>query len=132
MLGGIGLAVTPTGGLAQVANWLVRNELAEDPHDPFASWVQHLVQATPIHDGAFFTVYLILHGVLNLGLVLALLARFAWAFPASIAALFGFVAYQMYKYAFDGSPTMLVLTAIDIVVIWLIWREFKSVRAHTT
>lgn len=108
----------------------MRNELAEDPHDPFALWVLHLVQATPVHDSAFFTVYLILHGILNLGLVLALLARFSWAFPASIAALFLFIVYQMYKYALDGSPTMLLLTAIDIAVIWLIWREFKSVRAH--
>ena len=130
LLGGIGLALTPAGGLARLADWLVRNELAEDRADPVALWMQHAGQTLSASEGAFFAVYLCLHGVLNLGLVLALLARLRWAYPVSIAVLIGFVAYQMYNFSQDGSVTMILLSVIDIVVIWLIWREYRAVRAH--
>ena len=72
-----------------------------------------------------------IHGVLNLGLVLALLAGFKWAYPLSIAALVGFVLYQGYKISLGAGAIMIILSVIDIVVIWLIWREWRALKGVT-
>jgi len=63
---------------------------------------------------------------LNLGLVLALLAGLRWAYPVSLLALGGFIAYQLNKFAHTGDMMMIILSVIDIFVIWLIWREWKA------
>ena len=127
---GLALVLTPAGALSGLADVLIRAELAEDPSDPLALWAANALAATPLGEGAFYAVYLCIHGVLNLGLVLALLARFHWAFPASIMALIGFVAYQGYKYSVGGGAMMIVLSVFDIFVIWLIWREYRLVLRH--
>lgn len=127
---GLALVLTPAGTLAGLADVLTRAELAEDPGDPLALWVANALAATPLGEGSFYAVYLCIHGVLNLGLVLALLARFHWAFPASILALIGFVAYQGYKYTIGGGAMMIILSVFDIFVIWLIWREYRLVLRH--
>jgi uncharacterized membrane protein len=129
ILGGLFLAVAPPGSVSAIVRWLSQFELIEDPGDPFVAHVQRLVEATPINNEAFYTVYLMIHGVLNLGLVLALLVGFRWAYPGSIVALIGFILYQAWKYVHTYDPMMIMLTAIDIVVIWLIWREW-TVRAQ--
>jgi uncharacterized membrane protein len=129
LVGGLALILAPSGTFIALAHWLVRAELAEDPSDPFARWAEHFLSVTPMNEGAFYAVYLTLHGVLNLGLVLALLAKIQWAYPVSILSLVGFVAYQVYKYSISGSSMMLVLSAIDVVVIALIWREFRATKA---
>ena len=124
---GLALVLTPSGALAGMADALIRAELAEDPGDPLAQWAMHAMAATPLGEGSFYAVYLCIHGMLNLGLVLALVARLHWAFPASILALIGFVAYQGYKYSVSGGAMMIILSVIDIFVIWLIWREYRLV-----
>jgi len=126
---GLALALTPRGGLARLAHWLAASELAADPTDGFARLVQSVVAVTPLADNAFYPIYLIVHGVLNLGFVLALVARFAWAYPASIMALLAFIAYQLYNFAMGSQPIlMLVLSAIDAIVVALIWREYRRLR----
>jgi uncharacterized membrane protein len=138
--GGLGLSQI-LGGLllwsipaAQISHWVVglaRLELVDDPQDPLALIMLRFIQSTPITNESFYLVYLVIHGSLNLGLVLALVVGFKWAYPLSIIALISFVIYQLYKYLHGEGVMMLVLSVIDIVVIWLIWREWKTRGAVT-
>ncbi|SMY07972.1 DUF2127 domain-containing protein [Flavimaricola marinus] len=129
LLAGLAIFAVP-GGLTNVSTFLARTELTEDPNDPFALWITHQIAQLPPDADHFYTLYFVIHGLLNLGAVLALLAGLRWAYPASIAALVGFIAYQMYKYYHGEGAIMIVLTVIDILVIWLIWIEYKALRAE--
>lgn len=128
LLCGIGLALTPAVAFPRLADWLARNELAENPTDSMALWVKQTFGALAGSEGTFYAVYLGLHGLLNLGLVLALLVRWPWAYPVSIIALAGFIVYQVHEYSVTGSVALIVLCVIDAAVIWLIWKEYRILR----
>lgn len=52
------------------------------------------------------------------------------AYPASLAALAGFIAYQIYRYSYTHSVGLLVLTAFDLIVMALVWHEWRLLRRH--
>ena len=131
LLGGFLLWFIPAASMTKWVAGLARLELVDDPNDPLAQLVLRLATSTPITHESFYVVYLLIHGVLNLGLVLALLAGFKWAYPLSIAALVGFVLYQGYKISLGAGAIMIILSVIDIVVIWLIWREWRALKGVT-
>ena len=126
ILGGLALAVTPTGTLNGIVVRLARLELIEDPSSFMGKWALNAASTPHFANETFYTIYLLIHGGLNLGLVLALLAGFRWAYPVSLLALAGFIAYQLNKFAHTGDMMMIVLSVIDLFVIWLIWREWKA------
>jgi uncharacterized membrane protein len=39
-----------------------------------------------------------------------------------------FIMYQLYRFSFTHSVWLLVITILDMVVIWLTWREYKYLR----
>jgi len=55
-----------------------------------------------------------------------------WAYPASVAVFAGFIAYQLHRYALTHAPMMIVLTLLDIVIIWLTLREYRLLRSRET
>lgn len=71
-------------------------------------------------------IYLLVHGVVKLALVWALLARLLFAYPLSIVIFAGFIIYQLYRYTFTHGIGLLALSALDIVVIGLIWLEYRA------
>jgi len=128
LTGGVLIYLAPVDAWPRLVVWLTTAELAEDPDDPFSRWFIDIASSAPADAAQFYAIYLLIHGVLNLGLVLALVARYAWAYPVSIAALAGFVGYQIYKFTLTSDPVMIVLSLIDVLVIWLIWRESQAMR----
>ncbi|MDG1377518.1 MAG: DUF2127 domain-containing protein [Yoonia sp.] len=131
IIGGLALAFTPSGTLNGLVLRLAQFELVEDPNDFMAKWAQSAAATPHIANETFYTIYLLIHGGLNLSLVLALLAEFRWAYSVSLLALVGFIAYQFNKFAHTGDIMMIVLSVIDIFVIWLIWREWKAHQRAT-
>ncbi len=69
--------------------------------------------------------------MVKLLLVAGLLRDRMWAYPASLAVLGAFMAYQLYRYSYTDSVGLLVLTAFDVVVVGLVWHEYRLVRRHT-
>lgn len=132
MAAGLALAAVPTESVIGFVRTLARYELVEDPGDPAALWVLRALTNLPVGAEGFYIVYLLLHGVLNLTLCAALVARLGWSFPVAIAVLVGFIAYQVVEY-FGGQGTMmLVLSLVDLLVIVLVlreWRHFRRYRA---
>jgi uncharacterized membrane protein len=76
----------------------------------------------------FYAFYLLSHGLVKLGLVAGLLKGKLWAYPASLAVMGLFIAYQMYRYVLDHSVGLIVLTVFDVIVIALIWHEYRVVK----
>jgi uncharacterized membrane protein len=129
-VGGLALLLMPPGSIAAMVDTWTQDELLEDPRDLVAShllaWAQDLSLATQ----HFYAFYLLSHGVVKLLLVAGLLRGKLWAYPASLVAMVLFIAYQLYRFGITHSPGLIVLTVFDIVMIWLIWHEWRVVRRH--
>lgn len=109
-------------------NLLTQEELTEDPRDFIATQVlgaaQHLTGATQ----SFYAFYLVSHGLIKAVLVVGLLRGKLIAYPLSLIALGGFIAYQLYRYSYTHSTGLILLTIFDLVVIVLIWHEWRMRR----
>jgi uncharacterized membrane protein len=127
--GGVVLLVTSPGQLRGWLGTLMQHDLSRDTHDALA----HVVGAALHHldDNAklFAAVYLLGHGLAKVALVVALLRRVLWAYPTAAVIFGAFLVYQMYRYVIKPSPAMLVLSALDLIVIVLIWLEYRRVRS---
>ncbi len=128
-LSGLGLYFIGNDRIKAFVDWLARNELVEDPGDFLARHLIGIAQGLSIDTQSFFAFYLTSHGVVKLLMVAALAMRVTWAYPASIVILLGFIAYQVHRYMVSPSIALVLLTLFDIVVIWLIWREYKAMVA---
>ena len=82
------------------------------------------------HGGQHFAgFYLLAVGVINMGLVIGLLKRALWSFPAALAAIALLMGYQLYRYTHTHSIALILLTIFDAGVWWIVWREYLVLRA---
>ena len=129
-VGGVVLALTSRTTIVATVARVTQEELHEDRADFVAghllAWAQHFSIATQ----HFYAFYLLSHGVVKLALVAGLLRRKLWAYPASLAVMALFIAYQVYRYTFTHSAGLIVLTLFDLLVVWLIWHEYRLLRRH--
>lgn len=115
--------------LPAIMQWLFKAELAEDPNDFFATHIIALIGIAPASDLTFYTIYFSAHGALHIAVVVALLYGASWAHHAAIVVLWAFVVYQMFEWATIGGTALLILTAIDLIVIYITTREHKMNKA---
>ncbi|WP_395540382.1 DUF2127 domain-containing protein [Neotabrizicola sp. sgz301269] len=131
-LAGLGLLLTPNIAFVRLAGWLSRYELAEEPHERLASLAHQILRPLangfPLADQHFYGLYLAFHGGLKLGFMLLLIARVTWAYPLAMVALAGFAAYETFEGLHTGSPFLLALALFDMVMILLVWQEYRSLR----
>jgi len=125
---GVGLAFVSTGSIITLVSWLTQDELAEDPHDFVATRAMEMAQAFSVSAKNFYVFYLLSHGVVKLFVVAALLRNKLWAYPASLLVFGLFIAYQVYRFTYDQSLGLVVLTTFDLIVIYLIWHEYQLIR----
>jgi uncharacterized membrane protein len=127
--GAVLLFVRPTT-LDQLARSLTQHELAQDPHDFLARHVLHSAGQLTHGSTLFAAVYLLSHGIAKVVLVVALLRDQLWAYPATIALLGAFIAYQLYRLSYRVTLGLTLLTIFDAFVVWLTWREYRSKRGR--
>ncbi len=122
--GGI-LLLTTRPALLGIAHWLTRQELIEDPDDFLAHHLMQLAQMLSIGSWHFAGAYLLGHGLVKLGLVLALWRGSRWAYPTAMAILTAFIAYQCYRWLHHASLFLALLTVLDAVIVLLIGVEWR-------
>jgi len=125
-IGGLLLLFIPYTGLNALVVFLTAPELAEDPTDRIATVLQRTVQELGADTKLFASGYLIVHGIIKVFLVAGLLGRRLWSYPVSLWFLAGFIAYQAYRFFFTHSLWMIALTIVDLIVAFLIWREYQA------
>lgn len=119
--------VTPRFVLALVQT-ITRAELTEDSRDFVAVHLLHAAQDLSMSSQHFAAFYLLSHGVIKLWLIIGLWRGKLAYYPVAIGVFVLFILYQMYRYSFTHSVLLLLITVVDIVVIWLICLEFRSLR----
>lgn len=78
----------------------------------------------------FVAVYLLSRGLIKCALIWALLKNILWAYPASLAVLGALLIYQGYEIMLKGSIFVIAISLFDLVVMYLIWREWSIVKRH--
>ncbi|WP_112605749.1 DUF2127 domain-containing protein [Rhizobium sp. WW22] len=129
-LGGIVLALVSTESILRLANRITQPELLNDSHDFIATHLLTWAQDFSVGTKNFYAYYLLSHGLVKVLLVIGLLRGKMWAYPASLAALGLFIAYQLYRFTDTHGIGLIILTIFDLLVMVLIWQEYKVVRHH--
>jgi uncharacterized membrane protein len=114
--------------LLAFAQWVTRDEFAEDPHDRIANFLLHSAQGLSLGTQHFAAAYLLGHGIIKLWLIAGLLRRRLWSYPVAIGVFSLFIVYQVYRLSITGSPWLVLLSMIDLVVIVLTWHEWRYLR----
>src|SRR5437870_6541565 len=125
-IGGVLLLLIPHTRLNALVVFLTAPELAEDPTDRIATFLQCMVHELSADTKLFASGYLIVHGIIKVFLVAGLLGRRLWSYPVSLWFLASFIAYQTYRFFFTHSLWMIALTIVDLIVAFLIWREYQA------
>jgi uncharacterized membrane protein len=128
--GGLALVLVSTAAIQKLVAWATQDEIAEDPGDFIAGHMLAWAQTFSVSTKNFFAFYLLSHGVVKLVLVWGLLRDRMWAYPASLIVLGLFIAYQVYRFALTESLGLVVLTIFDLIVIVLIWHEYRLIQRH--
>lgn len=128
LVGGLLLLFATPGSIRRLAVVLTQGELSEDPHDIIARHLLHTASGLSGSAVLFGAVYLLLHGAVKVVLVIALLLNRLWAYPCMIVVLLIFIGYQLYRIALQPSAGLVLLTAFDVVIVALTWREYRRQR----
>jgi uncharacterized membrane protein len=131
-ISGIALYLLSTDTIVALAKWITQEELIEDPNDFIAMRLLRMAQDFSVTSKSFYSFYLLSHGLVKLFLVVGLLRNRMWSYPASLVVMAAFIAYQLYRYSYTFSLGLLVLTIFDVIVIALVWHEWRLTKQLRT
>lgn len=127
LVGGVLLLFLSPNEIWRVIYFLIQGELIEDPTDLVANLILH--SAPKIIQTRFSaSTFLMLHGAVKLGLVAGLATNRLWSYPAAIAVFTAFTIYQVTQLAEKYSLFLATVTALDVVIVFLIIVEYRHVR----
>ncbi len=125
LIGGAVLYLVSTDRIVALVSYFTLAEITEDPQDRIASSLLRAAEGFSLGSKDFYGLYLASHGLIKLVLVAGLVRGARWSYPAAVVVLSLFVAYQLYRYSYDGSPALLALSAFDAMLVALICREWR-------
>ena len=131
-IGGLALALVSTSAITGLVRGLTQEELIEDPNDLVAGYLLRLAQNMTLSTQRFYAVYLLGHGVVKAFLVIGLLRNRLWAYPVSLIVFGLFIVYQVYRYSYTRGAGLMAITVLDVIVMALIWHEYRMVSRHAT
>lgn len=127
-LGGLALYFVGTEAITALVRTLTLHELTQDPHDLVANTLLNMAAGLSVDTKQFYALYLLGHGVIKLVMVGGLLAEKRWAYPLALIGMTAFIVYQLYRYTYTHSLGLIALTVFDLVIIALVWHEWRRFR----
>ncbi len=106
--------------------WLFQHELTEDPADFLINKVFAWLNILSLSTQTFIAVYLLFNGVLKIFLMTMLLKNKLWAYPVTGYLMIFMVVYQIYRIFYSHSWVLIVLTIVDMIIIYLIFNQHKK------
>lgn len=129
LVGGTAVLVLGPSGLERVVTLATRHELRQDPGDPVARWLAHQASDLGVHTVHFAAAYLLVHGLVKVGLVTGLIRERLRVFPLALAVLGLFLVFQLQRLATQFSAGLALLSVLDLVIIALVWQEYRALRS---
>lgn len=127
---GASVLFVPVSSFTDFVIRLAQGELIEEPGNFIATHAVTYANQLAIASTSFIALYLLSRGLIKLVLVVALLRNKLWAYPSSLIALGGLMMYQTYQIFTGFSGFIVALTIFDLLVMWLIWEEYKVLKSH--
>ena len=127
-LGGLLLVFVSPNAMSGFLAFITQREIAEDPHDRLATYIMHSADHFNSGNKSFAIAYLWVHATIKLIAVIGIMRNRLWAYPFSLITLGLLMLFQIYSIAVKFSLGMLLLTLFDVVILWLILREYAKVR----
>ena len=69
---------------------------------------------------------------MKLWVIIGLMRERLWYYPVALVIFTLFIVYQMHRYMLTHSVSLLLLTIVDLVVIWLTWHEYRYLLSRGT
>ena len=113
--------------------WLItlaHRELVEDPNDKVVAFIIKTLLDPATSTKTFAAIYILVHGLLNVFLVIQLHHKKSWAYPATIGVMAVLVIYQFYRIEVYHSLILTALTVFDMLFIVLTWNEYTHRPKH--
>jgi uncharacterized membrane protein len=124
-----GLVIWLTGP-QRLYRWVVRitaPELYDGDHVRAIQAIRRGAEHLAVTGGHFVVFYLLVHGVLKLGLATVLLRGGGrWIFPVGTAILTGFIAFMCYRLAEQWSGWLLGFALFDALTLALVLNEWRK------
>ena len=127
-IGGTVFLCLGRAALSRFVTMITRPILLEDPDDWLATSLRHAFKHLAPDAKLFGSIYLLVHGAVKIFLVISLLRGKLWAFPTAMAVLLAFMVYQGYRLSAHFSWFLVGLTALDGVILLLIWHEYLYLK----
>ena len=128
LIGGVLLLIMSPSQIQGIVQLLTQHELSHDRTDIVARAMSQAAESLSADAKLFAALYLLIHGIVKAGLVVALLKRHLWAYPAAMVVFALFGIYQMYRYTHTHSSWLVALTVLDIFVIVITWLEYRRLE----
>ena len=110
--------------------FFLRGELAEEPKDFFANYFMAMANDISLSAKYFLAFYLLIHGMVKIFLIVGLIKKKLWAYPTSIIIFSLFLIYELYRYLNTYSVWLLLLSVLDLTVIFLTIYEYRYMKSN--
>lgn len=126
----IGLALLKMIGqnFSEIFLKFMSHEITQDADDflftrlaPLASHISYTVTY-------FIAIYFIFWGAIDMLLSINILRKKLWAFKLSFVLITVFVMYEIHRFTYTHSKMLFLIIIIDLVLIWLIWKEQRKLE----
>lgn len=108
---------------------LLNREHSEDPTDIIIQFINPFLHYAAFPVTYYLAFYILFWGALDVFLGVNLLRHKMWAFPFSLLLIGTFIMYEVYRYFHTHSTVLAIVTAIDIIMFILIYKEYKRLAS---
>jgi uncharacterized membrane protein len=125
---GLALLLVGRKSINKLLLWIVNFEPFENHPRLMDSATRFIAERVLGSLHLLIALYMIVHGLVAIAIVFALIHKKMWAFPAAGILLAMFIVYQIYRLALAFSIILLILTLIDIAIIYFLRYEYRRER----
>jgi uncharacterized membrane protein len=126
LIGGVLVLSLSPATINGITRFLIEHPLQANQHGLIAAHISKAGADLASGNNLFAAAFLLTHGIVKVVLVTCLLLNKMWAYPWALGALSLFLVYQIYVLVTKPTFGMAFLTVLDIVIIWLVYREWRQ------
>jgi uncharacterized membrane protein len=124
LAGGALTLFVPLRTVNQMVLRLTASEIEDDPNDWLANTLIDAAEKLSMGTKEYASFYLLAHGAVKVFLVYSLWREKIWAFPVGLSLIGALVCYSLYRFTHTHAVSLLFFAAIDLIIMWFIWREY--------
>ncbi len=125
-IGGVILWFVRPDAINKIALKFLEFDLPFDRHEFIITRLYRATELLANGSKHFASLYLLAHGLIKAVLVTALWFDALWAYPLTMFVFSMFCIYQVHRFLYTHSIAMLLITAFDMLIIYLTWREYRD------